>query len=102
MDDDDVQESTAASDTAPVATPTKQTATPKPAATQVESASTQADTESAPAKPPRPMTEAQKNVSTLKEAFPTVDDAVIKAVLTASGGKVEPAFHALLGKSNLE
>lgn len=50
-----------------------------------------------PPKPPRPMTEAQKNQIILKEAFPTVDDGVIKAVLSASGGRVEPAFNALLG-----
>ncbi|CAI4218197.1 unnamed protein product [Parascedosporium putredinis] len=39
---------------------------------------------------------AQKNELTLKEAFPTVEDGVIKAVLRASRGQVEPAFHALL------
>lgn len=50
-----------------------------------------------PPKPPRPMSEAQKNQITLKEAFPTVDDGVIKAILRASGGQVEPAFNALLG-----
>ncbi|KAH6608135.1 hypothetical protein Trco_004448, partial [Trichoderma cornu-damae] len=49
-----------------------------------------------PPKPPRPMTEAQKNQIILKEAFPTVDDGVIRAVLSASGGHVEPAFNALL------
>lgn len=49
-----------------------------------------------PPKPPRPMTEAQKNQITLKEAFPTVDDNVIRAILRASGGQVEPAFNALL------
>ncbi|KAL7950908.1 hypothetical protein V8C42DRAFT_307909 [Trichoderma barbatum] len=49
-----------------------------------------------PPKPPRPMTEAQKNQIILKEAFPTVEDGVIKAVLSASGGRVEPAFNALL------
>lgn len=53
--------------------------------------------EAPPPKPPRPMTEAQKNEMMLKEAFPSVDISVIKAVLRASGGKVEPAFHALLG-----
>lgn len=35
--------------------------------------------------------------NTLKEAFPNIDVAVIKAVLQASGGSVEPAFNALLG-----
>ena len=33
----------------------------------------------------------------MKEAFPSIDAAVVKAVLRASGGKVEPAFNALLG-----
>lgn len=51
-----------------------------------------------PAKPQRPPTEAQTNDMILKEAFPTVDNGVIKAVLRASGGKVEPAFNALLGE----
>jgi hypothetical protein len=51
-----------------------------------------------PPKPQRPSTETQTNELILKEAFPTVDDGVIKAVLRASGGKVEPAFNALLGK----
>lgn len=61
-------------------------------------ASTSPDAQEAPPpKPPRPMTEAQKNEMMLKEAFPSVDLGVIKAVLRASGGKVEPAFHALLG-----
>ena len=54
--------------------------------------------ETAPQKPPRPMTEAQKNEQILKEAFPSVDPGVIKAVLSASRGQVEPAFNALLGK----
>lgn len=42
------------------------------------------------------MTEQQKNQMMLKEAFPTLDEAVIKAVLTASGGRIDPAFNALL------
>lgn len=56
-----------------------------------------AASEAPPPKPPRPLTEAQKNELTLKEAFPSVDLSVIKAVLRASRGQVEPAFHALLG-----
>ncbi|KAL5612248.1 hypothetical protein BROUX41_000211 [Berkeleyomyces rouxiae] len=44
----------------------------------------------------RPMTETQKNENILKEAFPSVDAPVIKAVLTASSGNVDRAFHALL------
>lgn len=99
MDDDDIHDSTMASD--PIAaTPTKDTtsttAEPK---TPVNAAPGEAivSDEAAPPKPPRPATEAQKNEIILKEAFPTVDANIIKAVLTASGGKVEPAFHALLG-----
>lgn len=53
-----------------------------------------------PAKPPRPISAQQEAENTLREAFPTVDAAVIKAVLMASGGKVEPAFNALLAMSD--
>lgn len=84
LDDDDVQESGVLGDdgkpTTAAATATSQTPT----------------NETAPPKPPRPLTEAQKNEMILKEAFPTVDQGIIKAVLRASGGQVEPAFNALL------
>lgn len=53
-----------------------------------------------PAKPPRPISPHQQAEITLIEAFPTIDTKVVKAVLTASGGKVEPAFNALLGMSD--
>lgn len=56
----------------------------------------------APPKPPRPLPPAQQAENMLKEAFPSIDIAVIKAVLRASGGNVEPAFNALLGKRVLE
>ncbi|CAI4218196.1 unnamed protein product [Parascedosporium putredinis] len=59
-------------------------------------------TDDVPLLNPRPLTEAQKNELTLKEAFPTVEDGVIKAVLRASRGQVEPAFHALLAKDDEE
>jgi hypothetical protein len=52
----------------------------------------------APSKPPRPWMPAQQAELTLREAFPSIDPAVVKAVLQASGGKVEPAFNALLGE----
>jgi cell pole-organizing protein PopZ len=78
MDDDDVQESGVLSnDGAP----------PKHATVEDE----------APPKPPRPLSAQQQAENTLKEAFPSIDAAVIKAVLMASGGRVEPAFNALLG-----
>ncbi|KAI9819406.1 MAG: ubiquitin-binding protein cue5 [Thelocarpon impressellum] len=50
----------------------------------------------APPKPPRPMNPQQEAEATLREAFPAIDAAVVKAVLMASGGRVEPAFNALL------
>ncbi|KAL8775719.1 MAG: hypothetical protein Q9209_000215 [Squamulea sp. 1 TL-2023] len=56
----------------------------------------------APPKPPRPAkpNPIREAENTLKEAFPSVDIAVIKAVLRASGGHVEPAFNALLEMSD--
>jgi hypothetical protein len=53
-----------------------------------------------PSKPPRPLSPQQQAENTLIEAFPSIDTKVVKAVLTASGGKVEPAFNALLGMSD--
>ena len=78
-----------------------ESATPKPASTPTTTAPPAAAEDTpAPPKPPRPLTEQQKNEQTLKEAFPTVDAAVIKAVLTASRGQIEAAFHALLEMSD--
>ena len=54
----------------------------------------------APPKPPRPLSPQQQAENTLKEAFPSIDASVVKAVLRASGGRVEPAFNALLGMSD--
>lgn len=59
-----------------------------------------AQNESAPAQPPRPSSPQQQAEITLIEAFPSIDAKVVKAVLTASGGQVEPAFNALLGMSD--
>ena len=53
-------------------------------------------TEIPPQKPPRPVDPQVQAQNTLVEAFPSVDANVVKAVLVASGGKVEPAFNALL------
>jgi|SRR5277367_3649956 len=50
-----------------------------------------------PAMPPRPLSPKDEAKTTLKEAFPNVDENVIEAVLVASGGQIEPAFNALLG-----
>ncbi|KAL8927751.1 MAG: hypothetical protein Q9208_002166 [Pyrenodesmia sp. 3 TL-2023] len=54
----------------------------------------------APPKPPRPSNPLQQAENTLKEAFPSIDPSVVKAVLRASGGNVEPAFNALLEMSD--
>jgi len=83
MDDDDIPES------GNVPTTTNTTPmVPKPATVEDE----------APPMPPRPLNPQQQAENTLKEAFPSIDAAVVKAVLMASGGRVEPAFNALLGK----
>jgi hypothetical protein len=42
------------------------------------------------------MSPQQQAQNTLIEAFPDIDTNVVKAVLVASSGKVEPAFNALL------
>jgi len=44
------------------------------------------------------MSPQQQAQATLQEAFPSIDATVVKAVLVASGGQVEPAFTALLSK----
>ncbi|GAB7350876.1 hypothetical protein MBLNU459_g1395t1 [Dothideomycetes sp. NU459] len=59
-----------------------------------------AEEEAPPAKPPRPLSPQVQAENTLIEAFPSIDAKVVKAVLMASGGKVEPAFNALLGMSD--
>ncbi|TKX23844.1 ubiquitin-binding protein CUE5 [Elsinoe australis] len=58
------------------------------------------DEDAAPSKPARPTSPQQQAEQTLIEAFPSIDAKVVKAVLTASGGQVEPAFNALLGMSD--
>ncbi|GKU00831.1 cue protein [Fusarium langsethiae] len=97
LDDDDVQESGVLggddSNTATAtATNTSQSQTPAQAQAQAPTSTNEA----APPKPPRPVSETQQNEAILKEAFPSVEMSVIKAVLRASGGRVEPAFNALL------
>jgi hypothetical protein len=86
MDDDDVQESGILT-------------YDNPSAPKVGKPATVEDAEAPPAKPPRPLSPQQQAENTLKEAFPSIDAAVVKAVLRASGGRVEPAFNALLGIS---
>ncbi|KAK3683509.1 hypothetical protein B0T22DRAFT_384542 [Podospora appendiculata] len=90
MDDEDVQE------TNPLMT--EDSAAARAAATTTAPTSTNAPTseEAPPPKPPRPTSEAQHNEQMLKEAFPSVDPVVVKAVLSASGSNIERAFNALL------
>lgn len=107
MDDDDVQDTSIVTESGmatPTKTPTKTAPAAKPTVAETQAPANQAtvtddpeEAEVVPPKPPRPMSEAQKNEVILKEAFPSVDPGVIKAILRASGGKVEPAFNALLG-----
>ncbi|KAJ6150832.1 Ubiquitin system component Cue [Penicillium chermesinum] len=80
-DEDEPQESgvTTASPSEP-----QQTATETPA--------------TAPPKPPRPLGPREHAENTLKEAFPSVDASVVKAVLVASNWNVERAFNALLAE----
>ena len=95
MDDDDVQES---------GTLTVEDTTAKSSATPPTTANAPvpASDDVPPPKPPRPLTEDQKNQQMLKEAFPTVELSVIKAVLTASRGQIEAAFNALLEMTDPE
>ncbi|KAI0518208.1 hypothetical protein F5B22DRAFT_600308 [Xylaria bambusicola] len=87
MDDDDVPETGGLNNSA----------TATPSATAAPSIPSD---EAPPTQPPRPLTTQQKNEQILKEAFPSIDVTVIKAVLAASGGQIDPAFNALLGMSD--
>lgn len=91
MDDDDVQDTSLLGNDQTTNAPAAQATTSSPPVPEV-----------APAKPPRPLTAQQEAEKTLKEAFPGIDAAVIRAVLIASGGKIEPAFNALLGMTDPE
>ncbi|ORY64401.1 uncharacterized protein BCR38DRAFT_434983 [Pseudomassariella vexata] len=95
MDDDDVQETGVLGDDGTNTT----TITSATSAATTAPAPAAAD-EAPPTKPARPLTEQQKNEQILKEAFPSIDVPVIKAVLLASGGRIDPAFNALLAMSD--
>ncbi|KAJ5334380.1 hypothetical protein MYU51_016661 [Penicillium brevicompactum] len=56
--------------------------------------------EAAPPKPPRPLNPREQSENTLKEAFPTIEPGVVRAILTASDWNVERAFNALLGMTD--
>lgn len=55
-----------------------------------------------PPKPPRPLSPFSQAHLTLSEAFPTVEPNVVRAVLVASSGLVDPAFNGLLSLSDPE
>ncbi|KAH9882221.1 hypothetical protein J1614_001393 [Plenodomus biglobosus] len=93
FDDDDDAPTASAHDAA--ASPPPASKSPKPGVRFNEEA-----TEIPPPKPPRPVDPQVQAQNTLIEAFPDIDNNVIKAVLVASGGKVEPAFNALLSMSD--
>lgn len=97
MDFDDNEQETGTVSPQGQETPTKPAKAPSPR----PRVSFQEHTEEIPpTKPPRPASPHQQAEITLIEAFPTIDTKVVKAVLAASGGKVEPAFNALLGMSD--
>ncbi|KAK9467886.1 hypothetical protein V1512DRAFT_260296 [Lipomyces arxii] len=58
------------------------------------------DTEHAPSPPPRPLSPFSQAEKTLQEMFPNIDRAVVKAILIASAGQLDPAFNALLSMSD--
>ncbi|KAI1195996.1 hypothetical protein F5X97DRAFT_306500 [Nemania serpens] len=86
MDDDDVPETGVLNTSATTAPSTGTTTEPA--------------TDLPPTQPPRPVTTQQKNEQILREAFPSIDASIIRAVLIASSGQIDPAFNALLGMSD--
>lgn len=52
--------------------------------------------EEAPKAPPRPVSPVTSMKTTLKDAFPTIDERVITGVLIASQGNMDTSFNALL------
>lgn len=110
-DDEDIQESgiismgdsttkaTSSTGAAPATTPQAATVEDEHPSSPPKQPTTTSD-EAPPPKPPRPTTEQQKNEAILKEAFPGIEASVIKAVLIASGGRIDPAFNALLAMSD--
>ncbi|EKG16587.1 Ubiquitin system component Cue [Macrophomina phaseolina MS6] len=90
----------ASDDEAPTpATAAHPTISPQPKKVSFQEPAIEED-ETPPPKPPRPMSPMAQAEATLIEAFPDTDPKVVKAVLVASNGKVEPAFNALLSMSD--
>ncbi|KAJ4395496.1 ubiquitin-binding protein cue5 [Didymella pomorum] len=95
LDFDDDNDAPASSATDKAASPPPPSKSPKAGVRFSEQAE-----EIPPQKPPRPVDPNVQAQNTLIEAFPDIDTNVVKAVLVASGGKVEPAFNALLSMSD--
>ncbi|OSS44181.1 hypothetical protein B5807_11229 [Epicoccum nigrum] len=95
LDFDDDNDAPASSAPDKAASPPPTSKSPKPGVRFSEQAE-----EIPPQKPPRPADPNVQAQNTLIEAFPDIDTNVVKAVLLASGGKVEPAFNALLSMSD--
>lgn len=68
-----------------------------PASPKISKAPGATEESAPPAQPPRPTSPREQAEQTLREAFPSIDASVVKAILVASRGQVEPAFNALLG-----
>lgn len=99
MEDNTTKASPTKGGSAPVTTPKAATVEDEPPSSPPNRTTTSSE-EAPPPKPPRPTTEQQKNEAILKEAFPGIEASVIKAVLIASGGRIDPAFNALLAMSD--
>lgn len=99
MEDNTTKASPTKGGSAPVTTPKAATVEDEPPSSPPNRTTTSSE-EAPPPKPPRPTTEQQKNEAILKEAFPGMEASVIKAVLIASGGRIDPAFNALLAMSD--
>ncbi|KAK9472419.1 uncharacterized protein V1510DRAFT_417462 [Dipodascopsis tothii] len=85
----------------PLSPPAGRDGQPVDLAAAAETAATQTGHEATPPpKPARPMSPTSQAQHTLQEAFPSIDAAVVRAVLVASGGQIDPAFTALLSMSD--
>ncbi|KAK9247495.1 hypothetical protein V1506DRAFT_470405 [Lipomyces tetrasporus] len=78
----------------------KDFALPQPGAIDTSELRATEDETPPPPQPPRPLSPFSQAQKTLIEAFPNVEETVVKAVLIASGGQVHPAFNALLSMSD--
>lgn len=91
------KETESVKDTKEVAKTEQPPAVPEKESSKVNaSGKNEQDEEDAPAKPARPVSPVTQRTKELKEAFPSIEDKIITAVLIASSGQLDPAFNALL------